>query len=139
MNKLVGYAVVQVDGADLPLKFGSFAIRNFLKQMGIDLHQFSSLFDEVDVKGKKLPIPKDPILFAVTALWCGADYASRALGGQGYQHIEAYEWLDQLGGIDSTPMQVVYKPFFESILNGGAPLPEMKTEEGKKKGTRSRA
>lgn len=136
MNTLVGYTVIQVGGVDMPLKFGSYAIRNFLKEMGIDLNQFGSLFNELEVNGKKLPIPKDPILFAVTVLWCGADYAHRAQGGAGYQHIEAYEWLDQLGGIDSEQMKAVYKPFFESILNGGTPLPEMKTEEGKKKGSK---
>jgi hypothetical protein len=125
MNKLIGYTVITIDGVDIPLKFGAGATRAVLEEFNISLQDISSLFNyvniEVDGVPKELPVPKDPIRFASTILWAGADYANRLNDGKGYRKIDGEEWLDELGGVGSPQIIEAYRHFFKAISNGGTP------------------
>lgn len=141
MNKLIGYMTINIEGEEIPLKLGAGAMREFLKLHGISLAQIGTIFHTVSFthEGKEieLPTPNDPFQFAAAVLWAGADFANRRQGGTGFSIEAAYDWIDELGGLDSDPIKKAYKLFFEAVKNGGSPQKELpEVIAGKKKPTK---
>ncbi len=125
INKLIGFTTITVDEQEIPIKLGSYAIDEILKAFKIELGEINTIFRTIEIgegeDKRELPVPIEPNRFAATLLWAGADYVSRFNDGNGYNLLQAYDWIDQLGGVNAEPIMRVYTQFFKAVSNGGAP------------------
>lgn len=128
MNKLIGYTTLDIDGEKIPLKMGSFAIECFLESVGIELHQLDTLYEVREQQGQQVPVIKNLIGFTAAVLWSSAHYAAMTEGREPPKFMQAYEWIDALGGVNSEALIPVHTAFWESISGRGA-------DRTKKKGT----
>lgn len=143
MNKLLGFLNLTLPATEdlpetvIPLKFGAFAVDLLLEEYEIDLGNIGSIFKTVTIgKGEdavQVIVPKKLNKFAAVLLWAGADYVSRFNGGDGYRLMDAYEWLDRIGGTNSEAIKPVYSMFWKCIKNGATPPPENPLEDSEKK------
>lgn len=140
MNKLIGYASITIGEEIIPIKIGVGAMTEFLAFFGIELHEImtklftiQTLTDPGDGLEKAMPVPNDPFKFAASLLMHGANYCCRLEGRPEYILEHAYEWIDELGGINAEPLKLVYTQFFKAVRNGGTPpkAMEFQTEEKK--------
>ena len=137
MNKLIGYTTITVGDEVIPVKIGCGALREFLLLFGLsqphDIYGalLTTMKIEVDGVEAETRVPADPFKFAAAILWSGADYVNRRQGGPGYKLEDAYEWLDEIGALDTEEMKRVYKIFWASVRNGGLPVKELPGDEKK--------
>lgn len=142
--KLIGYTEIKVQGVVIPVKFGMQAFTYFCDHYGVELAEIiEKLFKwvkrrEVDKDGNETEydaiVPIKPFETASVMLWAGANYVNVFNGGSGFRVIEASNWIDELGGINSAELIPVYDAFWKAYKNGGTPPVEspFETEEQKK-------
>jgi hypothetical protein len=135
ITKLIGYTTITVQGQEIPVKFGMDAFQSFIDHFGIELDQIlDKLFKwvEREENGEKVPVivPVRPFETAQVMLWAGANFVNKFNGGNGFRVIDASNWIDELGGINSPDLAPVWSAFWKAYKNGGTP--PIETDEQKK-------
>lgn len=144
ISKVVGFTTITVQGQDIPVKFGMQAFSDFIEHYGIEL---ADIVDKVfkwvereekdengDTNKYQALVPKKPFEVAPVMLWAGANWVNKFDGGKGFRIIDASNWIDELGGINSEKLAPVWAAFWDAYKNGGTPpvVPAFETEEQKK-------
>lgn len=129
MNKFLGYTEIEFGGGIIPIKFGTYALEMFCNAYPTTLNSImQDVFEEKEVNGKNVILPKDIPKFLIHAMWAGANYCSKLHGGPEFSIIQAYEWYDEVGPSSDTGVKLMSE-FYVSIRNGG-PMPKMSEVPG---------
>jgi hypothetical protein len=134
------YQIELTGGDKIPLLFNTWTFKNFTRLKGLEFEDFlNEVQSGKGFKGNDLP---DLFFLAAQSYYRFNDIEFK------YTDIDAYDWVDQLGGMNSTRLLDVYKIFFSRATGisiekietlweqAGVQQPEPK--EDKKKGKSKR-
>src|SRR6476620_8991567 len=108
MNYTPDYQI-QTDGEPVPLLFNSWTFRKYTGIKGIE---FEDLLDNVR-EGRAFRSSDLPELFLTAA----ESYRKFNKQEFTYTELDAYEWIDHMGGFNSVKLMDVYKAFVSKLLN----------------------
>lgn len=107
MNKLLGYAELDMPWGKVPIKVASYAMENICNDFGVEVYDIGSLFvdKEVSVKDPKTGedvktisnVPRKPHEFFRSLILHSANYVRQCEGQTLLTDNEVREWLEEYG------------------------------------------
>lgn len=138
MNKLIGYCEIGPD--KVPAKIGLFVLEKVCKYFEVELDQIGELFEKKKYKDQETGEdkegygPKDLPHFLAVLIFYSVNYAGKLGGTRILSSIEeAYEVIDDAGGINGDGCSELIAQFMASTANGGTPVKSFKKEDESKK------
>jgi hypothetical protein len=109
------YEIQLTGGEKIPLLFNTWTFKNFTRLKGIEYEDFLELVQRGQgFKGNDLP---DLFFLAAQSYFRFNDVTFP------YTDLEAYAWVDELGGMNSVKLIEVYKIFFGKV--SGLTVPQV--------------
>jgi hypothetical protein len=101
--------VIELKEAKIPVLFNSWTFKNYSDKIGVELEDIGDMIRSGKViKSKDLP----------ALLLIAANSYQKFMGiEKSYSEMDAYQWIDELGGFNSARLIDLYKVFVARLFN----------------------